>query len=628
MRSRSARIVVGVVLVVLLAMAAIALALPYLVSTDAIRIRLAQDLSAWTGYNVQLREAPHLELFPYPRASLSGVTLTPMADDASPLMEAECIEVDLSLVDALLGRVSFSETRIIRPHFIVEEPVKTFADFFDTISRSQGSLGLAVREAREIVGTNPDRPDTTRLLNQPFGRIVIENGELLYRESLGGMAEKITAINAVMEWPDSTRAASFRANARWHGQLTELRIDAAQALLLLAGGNSQIRVSLNSLRGGVTFDGHGRLSENYYFDGHLAARSPGWNQTLDWLGYQNMLGQGLKATVVWESGFTAQPERIQLNDVVFKLGNDSARGALEVGYQQSVPVTSGSLAFESLDLNTLVAALFPDEDQNEILDLNVLDRIGLDIRLSAPEAKLSNVTLTNLAAAIQIRNGRAIFDLGNANAFGGALQSNIQISRSGQQATIEGRVSGASIDVQAMTQALQRPSIINAKTGFILIMRAPFNRWSEVASQMTGQLTLNMGAGSIDGYSIDDIRTRLASENTFALNRAEDVSTAFDRFDVEAEIAAGNFTINKAAMRIGDWTMAITGGRAAALQGESATGYAVDLQSVLQKNQRSDTVCADVICLQNSLQQPIVFSLIGNSSSDGNIVVKRVNGDQ
>ena len=141
-RNRATRIVIGVIVVLVLAIVAIALALPALVSTDAIRVRLAQDLSAWTGYNVQLREAPRLNLFPYPRASLSGVTLTSMTDDSVPLMEAERIEVDLSLIDALLGRISFSQTRIIHPRFVMEEPVKTVSDFFGTLSRVKSLLKI------------------------------------------------------------------------------------------------------------------------------------------------------------------------------------------------------------------------------------------------------------------------------------------------------------------------------------------------------------------------------------------------------------------------------------------------------------------------------------------------------
>jgi len=45
-RNRATRIVIGVIVILVLAIVAIALTLPALVSTDAIRVRLAQDLSA------------------------------------------------------------------------------------------------------------------------------------------------------------------------------------------------------------------------------------------------------------------------------------------------------------------------------------------------------------------------------------------------------------------------------------------------------------------------------------------------------------------------------------------------------------------------------------------------------
>lgn len=631
MRRKLLKYIGLLILLLVVVSAAMFLLLPALVSTDAIRIRLAQDLSAWTGYNVQLREAPHLDLFPYPKASLSGVTLTPMNDDTAPLMEAQRIEVDLSLIEALLGHISFSQTRIINPHFVMEEPVKTVADFFDTFSRSQGSFGSAVREAREIVEKNPDHPDITRLLNQPFGRIVIENGELLYRKSLGGMAEKITALNAVLEWPESTRAASFRANAVWHGKSTDLRIDAMQALLFFSGGTSEVRASLNSLSGGITFEGKGRLSQSYIFDGRLSARSPGWNKTMDWLGYHQLLGQGLKAPVVLESDFSAQPGHTQFTNVVFRLGNDNARGALDIGNQDDHPVVSGSLAFDRLNLDTLIATFFPDEEKNEFLDLSILDLIGLDIRMSAPEAKLDNVTLNNLAAAIQIRNGRGIFDLGNANAFGGAIQTNIQISRDHDKATIEGRFSGSSLDVQSIARSFQRPSFIDAKTGFILTMHAPFSRWSEVFSKMEGHLTLNMSQGKIKGYDIDDIRTAISGGDNAKIEKSDNASTNFTGWDVEATITNENLIINKSLMNVGDWQLSTTGSADRQIADGDNQGYQVKLDSVLKRVPRSEKNCPDVKCLRNSLVKPLSFSLSGSNFPNGVIVLQRnepVNPDQ
>ncbi len=78
----------------------------------------------------------------------------------------------------------------MRPQFIMEKPIKTVADFFDKFSRSQGALGLAINNAREILKHNPEHPDIERLLNQPFGRIIIKDGILVYHDSISDMPEK------------------------------------------------------------------------------------------------------------------------------------------------------------------------------------------------------------------------------------------------------------------------------------------------------------------------------------------------------------------------------------------------------------------------------------------------------
>ncbi len=114
---------------------------------------------------------------------------------------------------------------------------------------------MAIRKTREILKHNPEHPEIEHLLKQPFGRVVIENGTLVYHDSLSGSVEKITGLNATLDWPESNQEVRFRADACWRGEFTKLSIDASQALLLLAGEKSQIKASLNSVRGGITFTG-------------------------------------------------------------------------------------------------------------------------------------------------------------------------------------------------------------------------------------------------------------------------------------------------------------------------------------------------------------------------------------
>ncbi|WP_409361623.1 AsmA family protein [Bartonella heixiaziensis] len=621
MRARIIKFLSGIFIAIVFLFGVGILILPYLVSTDVIRVRLAQDLSAWTGYNVQLRDPPRLNLFPYPKAFLSGVTFTSKINNVVPLMEAESIEVDLSLVDLLRGHVSFSETRIVRPQFVMEKPVKTVADFFDRFSRSQGALGLAIRNAREILKHNPDRPDIKRLLNQPFGRIVIENGTLVYHDSITGVPEKITGLNATLDWPESMQEMRFRADARWRGELTKLSIDADQALLLLAGGKSQIKASVNSVRGGITFTGQARLAEYYIFDGKVSMRSPGWNQTLYWIGNNQFWGHRLKTPIVWESRFLAQPMHIKMNNVTFTMGKTSARGALELDFQDYVPIVIGSLAFDSLDFNPLESLFSLVEEKKTLFDMKTFDCIGVDVRLSSPQVKVGNIALTNLAAAIQIRNGHIIFDLGHADVFGGSLQSNMQITPVDKKVRIEGHASGVSIDTQAASEALGIIPFVKSKANFTMTIRTLARFWSEFFTKMQGEVTLNMSSGWLLGYDLNDLQATLSEKDQFLLVSNDSLSTAFDHWDIQTRYSDDTMTIAESLMRTADWNLSIQGAIAAAIARKRQKEFT--LQAQLRKSNSSETLCRDVECLTNSLAWPIAFSLSSKGQKHGNLWVEK-----
>ncbi|OPB31178.1 AsmA family protein [Bartonella sp. AR 15-3] len=595
--------------------------LPYIVSTDAIRIRLAQDLSVWTGYNVQLRDPPRLKIFPYPKAFLSGVTLTPKIENIAPLMEVESIEVDLSLVSLLWGHISFSETRIMYPKFVMDKPVKTVSDFFDTLLRSQGALGLAIQNAREVIKHNPDNPDVASLLNQPFGRIIIENGTLMYRDGVSSVMEQITELNASIDWPGLTQALQFHAKARWHGELTELLINADQALFLLAGGKSLLKISFNSVRGGITFEGQARLSEYYIFDGKVSLRSPGWDQTVAWIGGNQFWGHELKIPIVWESHFLAQPARIRMNNVILMMGTANARGALEFDFKNRVPILIGSLGFDKLDFNIMKSLFFCSKQENEFFNLAFLNQIGLDIRLSASQAKIGSIALADLAAAIQIKNGYGIFDLGNVNIFGGSIQSNIQIIPDNKKTHIKVSASGTSVDAQTVLLGLGLTPFVQAKTNFIMTIQTFPSCWSKMLTQMQGQLTLNMFSGQVIGYNLNDLQNKLSKNEQFLLMHNQKHSTDFDRLDIKAKFSDGTIFVTEALMHTTDWNLFIH--RAIEIFDTKNGQNDVILRAKLQKNNRSETICKDIECLTNSLERPLIFSFSPTEKIFGNFFVKK-----
>lgn len=613
-----------VLLLILLSAAAFVIALPWFLSTDAIRIRLAQDLSTWTGYSVQLRQPPQISFFPRPKAVLAGVSLRSSSEHSALLMQADHVEFDLSLLAVLRGQVSISETRIIAPKFTLNEPVKNVNDALQTLAGSQGALGVAIRETQASIKEKPQNPDLKHLSGQPFGRIIVEDGIIDYSCAEGGARETISQVHATLDWLALGRKASLVISGMWHGEKTELRLDADQALLLFSHATSPIYFSLNSLRGGVTFNGQAKFDNRFFLDGQLSGRSPGWDQTLKWLGLDHSLSIGIKEPVVWESSLNAIPERIELNNVDFSLGADSARGALEINWLGDTPMITGSLAFQTLNLNTLLAAYFPDEKDDNALDLEGLEYFNFDVRLSAPQAQFASLTFMNMAAAVQIRNGRAILDLGNVNAFGGMLQSNVQVFNDKGTARVEARIAGSGVESADILKALHYPPVFAAKSNFTLTLQAPFTRWSKLASHMQGSFSLESTNGRFAGYDFSAFETRFMQENPVILPKKEDHFSAFNRLVAKGTVSDASAFIKDGLMIKDDQKLTFSG--LVPLEGKNRMESFVDLVSnhafdahdiVFNISQvplnSSTTVCADVECLQNSLMPPQLFFLSGNA---------------
>src|SRR5690606_27642731 len=206
------RLVIALIILGAAAMATLLAVIPFVVSTDAIRVRLAQEISAWTGYSVELQQAPRLRVFPVLRASLNGVALSKMTDQRStPWMSADRIDVELSPLDALMGRLSFSETHLIRPHFNIVGPVDNFSGFLDAITKSNGRLGTAIRAQKALLqnGSN-DNTTASKQASQPFGRVVIRDGTISYarpnddEEKSNAPEQQVTKLNATLDWPQTS----------------------------------------------------------------------------------------------------------------------------------------------------------------------------------------------------------------------------------------------------------------------------------------------------------------------------------------------------------------------------------------------------------------------------------------
>jgi len=589
---RFTRLIIALVILCAAAAATLLAVVPFIVSTDAIRIRVAQEISAWTGYSVELKQAPRLKVFPVLRASLNGVTLSKLTDQGQkPLMSADRIDVELSPLDAIMGHISFSETQIVRPHVNLDGPVSNFSQLLDAIANSNGRLGTAIRAQRALQQSGSgDNALAAQQASQPFGRVVVRDGTIAFNrpgsEPEITSDEQITNVSATLEWPRTSSAATLKGSAKWRDETSQFSLTAAQALPLLAGGTSDVTASLTANPLSLTFQGKANISKDRFFEGALTAKTPSLSGAVRWLSLPPMAGSAEIGAFSLESTITATPKRLKFADVEMTANDSPAKGVIEIGLEQAQPAVTGTLAFDKLALRRLFSAFIPlpdsaarspserDNADRELVDTSFIDRAEVDLRLSAQNATAGPVNMTGVAAAVQIRGGRAIFDIGDAKAFNGIMQANVQIVRDLKSASGELRFNASDIDSSQFFTAMgfEKP-FVSGKGNVSLFMKGPANRWSGLLTNAQGNVSIQLNNGQMQGFAVQDFLSKAQSQRFFALERKENVALAFNRLDVKANLSDGVATLENARLDTSDGTLTLAGivpfvDRSLALSGE------------------------------------------------------------
>ncbi|MBA8877102.1 AsmA family protein [Phyllobacterium myrsinacearum] len=574
--------------IILLALVAAGLlaAVPYLVSTDVIRARLIQELSSWTGYSVESRQTPQISFFPVFSASLGDVTIrNPWQSEGTPFMKAERIEVDLSLISAFMGRAEFTETKLIRPRFVIDEPIKSLSQIGESLAKTDGRIGDVMREARLAIEANPAKPDMSNVSSQPFGRIRLEDAVVTFKRPLNGAEEQISSITGVFEWPQTSGVASFRGNAIWHGEETEIDSSASKALLLLAGGTSPLQVNLTSTPLTLAFNGSANISKNQFFQGTLSLTSPSLRRTLEWSKTPSIPGAPIGSFAL-DATVSGSANRMKMDGLTATLNDNPAKGGIEIVLNDDgTPSITGTLAFETLDLRSVLSGFMPLPDgstnANAVIDTRFLKQANVDLRVSTQKATAGSINLTNVAATAQVRNGRAIFDIGEASAFNGSVAASFQLAEEGDSgATGELRLNGTDVNSASIAPLLGLGSRFELGKGTIsVVLKGPITRWSSAMENAKGTLSMRFGTGQIKSLDFNNLLNKAKTDRFFSLNEKTDAWLAFDRMEIKANIMDGVAALDTAQIQMKSGVLNFAGivtliGKSLALTGDYAVPVA------------------------------------------------------
>ena len=533
---------------VLLFVAAV-VALPYFASTRIVRDRIAEEIGGWSGLVVSIGGNPQIAVWPRFQAVLTDVSMARPGEPGEPVLVTERMEIGLSAFAALAGNVEFSTVRLVRPTLRVDLALNGLP--VAALPRS-GRIGQSLAIARSIVAENRLAPDTARLPNDSFGTVAFADGRIVSDKD-DTAAELVTGLGGSLQWERLNGQAKLAATGIWRGEAFSIDAAAAGPLLMLGGGESPLTLAFKSAPATLSFEGKASLSKNAYFDGRANFTTPSMLRMIEWTNADILNGTEIGAVNI-RSNVAGDAQRIRFEEAVIALDGNPGTGTLDLLLTGNLPVVAGTLAFDAIDLKAFLSAFTPLEHAvgsgPGVVDGDFASRLNLDLRLSARQATAGSLALADVAATARVNDGFAAFDISDAGAFGGNVQTGLRFDRKPEGTQVELRLLASEIDGGAFGAAAGISRLVPVGRGTVsVILKGQGTTWDALMEHANGSIAASFGAGALAGLDMERFVTLLGEGSAFPLDDVSKGSFPIEAMEVKASVADGVATIETAKAR-------------------------------------------------------------------------------
>src|SRR5690606_39043292 len=471
------------------------------------------------------------------------------------VMDSEHGEIYFALLGALSGRSEPSRVRFVRPTLRLRQKDSEYS----LPPAAGGRFSRAVTLAGELLRADPANPDLARLPDDEIGAIEFVDGRIVARAADGDTDHVVvSSLTGALQWPAMNRELGFRASAIWRGENITVSGAASTPLLILAGGSAPLRLNLESAPLSTSFNGTADLRGPTMLRGEVSLETPSLARALALAGLP--VSGELPAGAVFLSGnLESRGMQAEVSNASVTLGGDRGAGTLEFDLGADVPAVTGTLAFESLDLASMLSVITAGQFTPERADPALLaDTLRLDLRLSAARAAAGPVGLGNVAAAIQLKDELITFDISDSTAFGGNIVTGIRIDRKAGTDAAEFRLLADRVDASAFSAAIGAGAVLPRAEGKVsVILKGPFAEPAQFLERASGSITALFGPGTIGMVTLQGFVERARQGGFFALSEIAGGNFAFDRAELKASLQDGVARIERAAATAGDQSVVL-----------------------------------------------------------------------
>lgn len=544
------RFVLAVIVLVLLLSAGQRFAGALFIPPGSIQKLVSASINDWTGYRIVVRGTTERSFWPTAYITLEDVEIFPADINSSqPLMTVKQVTGNFDVLSALRGRPIINSVLLDSPEFYV-------------VRHDDGTLNWHPEGKLASLRKGSANADLT---GSQLSDFQIDSGTVHFIQD-GKSEIQITGLDGTFNWRSLNSPASFNLQGELGNKPVHFIGSSSEAAQLLLGNGGQFTLAVKSAVANASFSGKANFDLHPYMAGDFNADITDAPSTAEWIGLELPAVRALKA-ISLQAAISSEGTRFNLSNLTMKLDNSQATGFLEGGWQgeKSLPYLSGTLAFDKFDMSGFLSA-FVLRKGNLLNVLSPLDpafmrQFQLDLRLSASNATLAGIPLTDVAASARIDQGFASFAVATSQFGKGNIAGELTLkdqSSNNQNCSLHLQV--RDIDLGALRDqfSIKGPWPQALATGSVdLAANVPFSPFGHL--ELNGSMDLETGAGELNGFDPVAFRTLAEKKNFFDLDQAGGSPLEFTSLKFKANVENGIAELTQADFTGTDNSLQLSG---------------------------------------------------------------------
>jgi AsmA protein len=514
----------------------------YLISPNAVRRQVLNEVHAVTGLNPILGGKATVTLFPTGSVSFGDVKL---GNAKTPALTAERLTAHLRFFPLLVGRVEIADVSLVRPTIAVD------------LEKSGGSnwSGLIKALARS------QKPDAQRTAGA-FSEMRIRDGTVVVRDMVRKRSQTFDHVAFSLAWPSISKSFGASGHLVWHDQSLDVTVMLGDFAAALAGQRSGLKLRIEGQPIKVAFEGAISVQPSLKIDGTLAADAASLRDALIWAGQKPLPGGGFGRFAIKAKADIAD-DSIGLTNVNVELDGNTAEGVLTMS-TEGRKTLQGTLAADTLDLTPYIStvkllAANEHEWNDGRVTLAGLSGSDLDLRVSAAKVELGDAKIGRVAIGTTLRNGELVITIGEAQAYGGVIKGAVTLANFNQGVNVKSQLQFNEVDLQTCLGQLFGLRRLKGKGNIAFSVEGSGDSVLAVTHTLNGTASLTGANGAITGFDVEQLLRRLERRPLSGGGDFRTGRTPYDKIAVDLKIVQGKINVEKMKVEGPDVKLAMAG---------------------------------------------------------------------